>query len=642
MVRYSDFSSCYFTIIKSFSIVSIGLFGCTIYGQFNYQKQWSTYYFGSNTEYDGHSAIDTQGNIVVAGSISPSILNTSTTQYEPVSYYDQWATSGAHQPHVAVNATGTATTDCFITKFNPDGTVQWSTYFGGENTDFIANIALDSNDNIYIVGFTNSTSGIATTGAYISDFSVMVAGATGSTSDLYQGFLAKFSPSGVLQWATYIPAIIVGGSISRNLSLAIAADNAVFVVSDTIAANAGLITTTGAYQEVFYSYPTADPVASPNRNGYILKFNGLGNRVAGTLYGSALASYAITTDSDNNIIAVGAQGITPEVLATPGSYQTTQPGLGRVGFVSKFAPNLSSKIWCTYYGTGGNNQVELVTTLGTDIFFYGRCVQLDSGDLATTGAFSETPSNGFMAKFTGTGARVWGTYLPFVTFGTFYSVYDLKIANNKMYLAGATRTTTGVSTTGAYQSNLATPNLNDGYMMQFTTDGVRNWGSYFGGERWDIAKSINIVNDTTFYIYGNTNSATAISSPNSIQPNMNYGSSVVNATTTYNNVPYNMFLAKFSSNLGIPTIVTNSLQLTPNPSKGQFVLSGNLNSQYDNAMQLIIYDYLGKEITKQNVAPFQNEMAQAFNFSGLLSSGIYFAKLSAGQELVQTFKVVIN
>jgi hypothetical protein len=71
------------------------------------------------------------------------------------------------------------------------------------------------------------------------------------------------------------------------------------------------------------------------------------------------------------------------------------------------------------------------------------------------------------------------------------------------------------------------------------------------------------------------------------------------------------------------------------------VLSGNLHSGYDN-LQVVLYDSLGKEVAQQDLLPMQNELHQSFDFSNRLSQGIYFAKLSAGQEVLQTFKVVIN
>ena len=47
--------------------------------------------------------------------------------------------------------------DAFITKLEPDGQLNWSTYIGGTNNDGGNSIALDSLNNIYITGYTSSS-----------------------------------------------------------------------------------------------------------------------------------------------------------------------------------------------------------------------------------------------------------------------------------------------------------------------------------------------------------------------------------------------------------------------------------------------------------------------------------------------------
>ena len=46
--------------------------------------------------------------------------------------------------------------DGFITKLNPDGTIVWSTYLGGELDDAIYAIAVDSTGSAYVTGETGS------------------------------------------------------------------------------------------------------------------------------------------------------------------------------------------------------------------------------------------------------------------------------------------------------------------------------------------------------------------------------------------------------------------------------------------------------------------------------------------------------
>jgi len=191
---------------------------------------------------------------------------------------------------------------------------------------------------------------------------------------------------------------------------------------------------------------------------------------------------------------------------------------------------------------------------------------------------------------------------------------------------------------------LASPGRQDGFMMQFTTAGMRNWGSYFGGENWEYITNISVLDDNSFYVSGYTTSATGISTPGSIQSSINYGSAIipplVPGDNSFSNVPYNLFLAKFSNPLSVPTVSNNLVKLAPNPSDGQFMLSGNWNKGYNN-LKLQLYDSLGKEVAHEDIASFQEELHQSFDFKGL-AQGLYFAKLTAGAEILQTVKVLIK
>jgi len=57
----------------------------------------------------------------------------------------------------SLNTTRQCAGDAFLTKLNPDGTIAFSTYFGGSGEDVANAIALDASGNIYIAGATSST-----------------------------------------------------------------------------------------------------------------------------------------------------------------------------------------------------------------------------------------------------------------------------------------------------------------------------------------------------------------------------------------------------------------------------------------------------------------------------------------------------
>ena len=62
-----------------------------------------------------------------------------------------------------------------------------------EQVGYWSSCATDASGNVYLAGDTNSTTGIATTGAHQTTYG----------GGYYDAFLVKFNSSGVRQWGTY-------------------------------------------------------------------------------------------------------------------------------------------------------------------------------------------------------------------------------------------------------------------------------------------------------------------------------------------------------------------------------------------------------------------------------------------------------
>ncbi|MFI4963221.1 MAG: SBBP repeat-containing protein, partial [Legionellales bacterium] len=135
---------------------------------------WGTYYGGTGSNNGSGTAIalDASGNVYITGNTQSS---------------SGIATAGAYQTTYGTN------TNAFVAKFNSAGTtLLWGTYYGGAGPDYGTGIALDASGNVYITGYTSSTSGIATTGAYQT------------TNAGTETFVAKFNSAGtILLWGTY-------------------------------------------------------------------------------------------------------------------------------------------------------------------------------------------------------------------------------------------------------------------------------------------------------------------------------------------------------------------------------------------------------------------------------------------------------
>ena len=238
---------------------------------------WATYFGTSLNEWINTITTDTIGNIIVAGQSQGTI---------------GLSTSGAYQ------TIGLGLTDGFIAKFDSTGTRLWSTYFGGPDNDRLFSICTDSTNAIYIAGITNSTSDIITPTAHQTTIGSATDGMIakfdgngnlewstyfgGSDNDLVQdllfsggklyvigstlspnsittpdaivpiynnsyseGFLSTFSAIGQQLWSTYF-----GGDVTDDpKSIAISGEELVYIAGKTTSING--LATTNSHQTIF-------------------------------------------------------------------------------------------------------------------------------------------------------------------------------------------------------------------------------------------------------------------------------------------------------------------------------------------------------------------------------------------------------
>ena len=186
---------------------------------------FSTYLGGSGMDSANSLALDSVGSIYVAGS--------TTSNNFPV-------TSGAFQ----TTNHDLAGDSAFIAKLAPGGTqLVYSTYLGGSGADEANGITVDSSGDAYVTGFTES-----------SDFPLMDAlqrvlglsgaGTCGSTvcSDV---FVSKFGPSGDLVYSTYLG----GSGADSGQSIAVDTAGNAYVTGSTESGNFPVIA--GAPESVF-------------------------------------------------------------------------------------------------------------------------------------------------------------------------------------------------------------------------------------------------------------------------------------------------------------------------------------------------------------------------------------------------------
>ena len=155
------------------------------------QRKWATYYGGDAYEDANCCSVDTDGNIIIAGT------STSTNGYIAM---------GAGLGFITSNTTP-GTTNAYLGKFDQNGNFLWATFYGAIYIGFCSSICrglsctFDLSGNIYLTGATNMNTPLSS-GIYITTPGCYQSVKSGSDYSL-DGFIVKFNSSGQREWATF-------------------------------------------------------------------------------------------------------------------------------------------------------------------------------------------------------------------------------------------------------------------------------------------------------------------------------------------------------------------------------------------------------------------------------------------------------
>jgi gliding motility-associated-like protein len=122
--------------------------------------------------------------------------------------------------------------------------------------------------------------------------------------------------------------------------------------------------------------------------------------------------------------------------------------------------------------------------------------------------------DGFLAKFTALGSRVWATYYGGSSPDEIEAVQT--DANGNVFITGWTNSRNGIATRNAFQPAYGSdPNpqhAGDGFLAKFDNDGVLQWGTYYGGSYLDRFFDLTIDSKGNVYAAGIAYSETGIAS----------------------------------------------------------------------------------------------------------------------------------
>ena len=340
---------------------------------------WNRTFRGNGDDYGYGIAVDSAGDIVVAGE---------------------------------TNSSGAGKTDAFVAKYSSFGVKLWNTTWGGEGDDYGYGVAVDSVDDVVVAGYTNSfgASGYDAFALHVSaaplwyttwgrltvdegrdvavdsEDNILLTGYTDSYgAGSTDAFVAKYSSLGVQQWNFTWG----GGESEYGYAVAIDSTDNIIVTGYTSSFGAG------------------------GYDAFVIKYSPSGIQLWNTTWGGNYydRGYGVVVDSANNIIVAGC---------------TRSFGAGGYdAFVVKYSSS-GIQLWNTTWG-GSNHD-------------YGYSVSVDSIDntviTGSTEPFGADKKVALIVKYSSGGLLLWNA-----TWAGFGSAcgYDVTIDSaNNMIITGQT------------------------------------------------------------------------------------------------------------------------------------------------------------------------------------------------------------
>jgi gliding motility-associated-like protein len=453
---------------------------------------WATYYTNNySSDFHANSVIDAAGNGYIAYATYANVwpvIDAGSGQY-----YD---------------ATRDGITDIVIARINTDRTKQWATYFGGDQGDYLCGtggdygktLALDNNGNVFLAGYASAPTSFPTLASAAPGAWNQTALKGGDNS-----FIAKFNPNGILQWSTMYNHTNVSASGAGIRINGIAAyQDKIYFTGQTYKFSGfdiPLVNLSGAYnnstfvgsQDAFLGRISTDGILE-----WSTYFNG-GN--------AALDAYCqgsdLTIDASGNLWYAGQISGTDAAAAyllDPGGgayFSNTIAGNIDVT-LAKFNSSLQPE-WSTIIGGTGLDRVsEISTDINGNALVVNRMARagfptIDPGGGAFYYASVQSASNdGFIMKFTPSGAYSWGTYVAGTTGESSTTGVTSDAAGNILVLGYSSATDFPiVSQTGSY-NQASSAGGNDLFLMEFSANGICNWSTYYGGSGADACYGVKI------------------------------------------------------------------------------------------------------------------------------------------------------
>lgn len=299
--------------------ITILAFTLMIASQFGFSQvaKWANFFTGQGFDDCNDMYVDSFGNVYVTGQIE------YTVDFGPLSL----SSYGSH--------------DIFVAKYDSAGVLQWAKHAGGTDGDIGLAITVDNSGNVYITGEFEVT----------STWGPITMVANGS-NDL---FVAKYSPSGVIQW---VRSVYTNSGSSKGFGI----DHD----------DQGNVYAAGWFTGRAYHDGSSLFSSRGSKDGIVVKFDPSGDLVWSRQIGGSDSDEALgVAVKGNDLYVTGQIEGTARFTSSSSSSQTSSGGADF--FIARYDLN-GNWIWADH---GGGN--------GEDV---GRDITINlNGDIVCTGEF---------------------------------------------------------------------------------------------------------------------------------------------------------------------------------------------------------------------------------------------------------------
>jgi len=394
----------------------------------------------------------------------------------------------------AYNITSNGSDDIFLACYTSNGIFLWGFNIGGPNSDGAYKVTTDVFNNVYISGFQQGGANFNPLGtAYILPF----AGGSGLTME-GDGFVAKYSSTGVLQWAQDL-----GGPTVYDYNEALATDPQ------------GNVYVGGVFDDNMVVSSSITLNSTAQGTAYLIKYNPAGVVVWAHNFGEALTgnnTIVRNIQEDNGYIYVsgfftGEANFQPWGTASMLTADGGGPGIvSNDAFLAKYDTGCNLVFVNDIGGTGTDDEMEaLVLDAADNVYLSGftNSPSVTFNFAAPATSTVAAPGGGaqyniMMAKYSSTGVYQWGHVFGNAAGETMGRAID--IAGGDVFFSGPFSGTVNFNSAGV--ANLTSAGGTDIFVTKYDLNGNYLCGFRVGGADGDAGYGLSHDNAGNIYSSG--------------------------------------------------------------------------------------------------------------------------------------------